>query len=322
MKTREWAVPLLAVAAVAPSVLGGRLRADSASANVTSSEHRSGASNVTLVSDDGACACGADSEHESTSHVEVVNDLGAPCDALTYELRFGVCKGKFCIPSGTLSKPAPKNIAAGKPWEPATHLGIDKYYQAQESKGDLVTAGLFFGDFLPHLSRAAGATNRVWGFEPNRVNFEAARGTVHMNSIDNVWMARAGLGAASGGSFDLCVARASGSLGGQSHEVGNAGEIQNATCIVETVPVVAIDDVVPLERRASVIHLDVEGHEVACLQGAKNTIQRWRPLVIVEDGVRRTGGQSQRVVPGAQSFLAAMNYQAPVAVENNVFFYP
>src|SRR5581483_1443647 len=51
---------------------------------------------------------------------------------------------------------------------------------------------------------------------------------------------------------------------------------------IVTIKIHAIDDVVPADRHVSLIHLDIEGYEPAALDGALRTIQRCRPILIVE----------------------------------------
>jgi len=49
------------------------------------------------------------------------------------------------------------------------------------------------------------------------------------------------------------------------------------------VDILALDDVVPADRQVSVIQLDVEQFEQQALAGAMRTIQRCRPILILEN---------------------------------------
>jgi hypothetical protein len=42
-------------------------------------------------------------------------------------------------------------------------------------------------------------------------------------------------------------------------------------------------------RDVSLVKVDVEGHERQVLAGARETLTRWRPLVVVEDWERELG---------------------------------
>ena len=56
----------------------------------------------------------------------------------------------------------------------------------------------------------------------------------------------------------------------------------------EAVQVVTVDESVSPDRNVSILQLDVEGHEKEALAGALGTIERSRPLLILE------------VLPGSQ----------------------
>ena len=68
-------------------------------------------------------------------------------------------------------------------------------------------------------------------------------------------------------------------LGGSSRIVGNDREKMPG---MEIVQIVAIDDVVGIDRLISIIQLDVEGHEKEALSGALKTVRRCFPILILE----------------------------------------
>ena len=55
----------------------------------------------------------------------------------------------------------------------------------------VVTAGLYFGDWLPVLSRAVGSAGLVYGFEPVGRNMLLANATLTRNGFTNVRAVRA-----------------------------------------------------------------------------------------------------------------------------------
>jgi len=240
----------------------------------------------------------------------VKRDLGEPCRDEVAIVSSGVAAGNFCVPLD-MRRPATEMVRDHKTWEPETHGVIHEHLQKVE--GDVITAGLFFGDYLPHLSRVVGHNHRVWGFEPSSKNYAAARGTVWENNLLNIWLGNAALGNSSGGSIELCVAVGSGhsvQLGGESHTVRAPQEA--ARCSVEYAPLVAIDDVVPIERQVSAIHLDVEGAELDALRGAQRVIQQWQPLIVLE--ANRVGRQRQ--------FMEQLHYKQVAKHEANLMFMP
>jgi FkbM family methyltransferase len=177
--------------------------------------------------------------------------------------------GGYCIPRAAMHRPACQRIIAGLVWEEATI----NYIKANRGIGDVITAGAFFGDALPALSKTAPSEAKVWAFEPNPENYRCAAITVLMNDLNNVSLTRGALGAERGCSRMLVTDPEGSSLGGAAR-LSAQGEV--------TVDVFAIDQIVPTDRQVTVLHLDVEGSEETALVGALETIRRNRPILILE----------------------------------------
>lgn len=184
--------------------------------------------------------------------------------------------GAYCLPRSSLHRPASRTIRLARVWESAT---LD-LLRSTEPEGDIVHAGTFFGDFLPGLARSRTNGAVIWAFEPNRESYRCAQITTLLNDLDNVVLTNAGLNA-DGGTAVLETSDRDGlALGGGSHLVkDNSAENQRHT---EEVTLVALDEVRKSTRRVAAIQLDVEGHEQEALAGCLNTIQRWRPLLVLE----------------------------------------
>jgi FkbM family methyltransferase len=184
--------------------------------------------------------------------------------------------GVYCIPAAAAHRPAAETVMAGQVWERNTV----EFMIAHCSRGDVVTAGSFFGDALPALSQAT--LNTVWAFEPNPHNYRCSAITTLLNDLKNVELQNAALGERS--EIRQLVVRdfAGRALGGASQLVGIAD--QKAQRGDETVPVnvVAIDDAVPKTSHVALIQLDVEGFEEFALAGAVKTIERSRPRLVLE----------------------------------------
>ena len=163
----------------------------------------------------------------------------------------------------------------GGVWEPETLDLIAR----ECGSGDIVHAGTYFGDFLPRLSRAAGPDATVWAFEPSAEHYRCAQITLIINDVSNVVLTNAGVGAQpDSGALRVTDERGL-SLGGGSRIVP-AGDVRDAG--FQPVSIVAIDDAVPRDRHVTVLQLDVEGYEHEALEGARATLERCRPLIIVE----------------------------------------
>jgi hypothetical protein len=56
------------------------------------------------------------------------------------------------------------------------------------------------------------------------------------------------------------------------------------------------------------LHLDLEGHELSALEGAKNIIKKWKPVIIIEDNHKE------------YSMLSNLNYVYQRRVNKNLIF--
>jgi FkbM family methyltransferase len=184
--------------------------------------------------------------------------------------------GGYCVPLSSSHRPAAKKVLSGDIWEPKTI----EFLTSRCGAGDIVHAGTFFGDFLPALSKALAQGSRVWAFEPNPENYRCAFMTTYINGLQNVELINAGLGECRG-SLRMIVSDTDGiSLGGASRIVREADEDRIEGSI--TVEVVTVDEVIPSDRKISIIQLDVEGFEKPALAGALKSIRRCKPILILE----------------------------------------
>lgn len=107
----------------------------------------------------------------------------------------------------------------------------------------------------------------VYTFEPDHENFTAL--TFNTAELHNVVRLQAALGNKHGMS----------SLALPDHEANNGG----AFYLVEggSTPILRIDDLAL--PACDLIYLDIEGYEQNALMGARETISKFRPLIVVED---------------------------------------
>jgi FkbM family methyltransferase len=182
--------------------------------------------------------------------------------------------GQYCVPLSSSHRPAAKAILAARVHEPLTL----RFIGSNCGEGDIVHAGAFFGDFLPALSRACSDRSKVWAFEPNPENYRCARATLQINGLSNVELRNAALGSRPS-CLPLKIVDGRGrALGGRSRILKDKAQL-TGTVLVEVVP---LDQVICDSRNVSIIHLDVEGYELAALRGAIGTIRRCRPILVIE----------------------------------------
>ncbi|MFN3954963.1 MAG: FkbM family methyltransferase [Pararhodobacter sp.] len=184
--------------------------------------------------------------------------------------------GQYCVPAESLHRPCAIRIMQGGVWEGPTLAAIARIYRG----GDIVTAGAYFGDFLPFLSRLADSHGaHVWAFEPNTVNHLCASVTCSINTLANCTLTRGGLGARPGVLTVKTHDDTGLSLGGASRVV--EGRPGSARARFDEVAIHTIDAMLGAAR-VGLIQLDVEGHELAALEGACAVIARDHPLLVLE----------------------------------------
>ncbi len=195
--------------------------------------------------------------------------------------------GGYCVPESSVHRPATQTILKGEVWEPETIACL----MAHATRGDVIHAGTYFGDFLPAVSTALRPGNILWAFEPHPENFRCATITIALNALSNVRLINAGLGA-SPGTLELKTADENGlALGGGSRIASERDDPLRGTYV--HVNIVRIDDVVPVDRNVSILQLDVERFEQPALAGAMQTIRRCRPVLIVEHLPAQTWVESE-----------------------------
>ena len=138
--------------------------------------------------------------------------------------------------------------------------------------GNIIHAGSGFGDFLPALKDC----DSVWAFEPNTLMYESSLETISLNNISNVKL------------FPYALGRYDG-IGNLKHiderglEMGPRSEMDDYGVQVK---MVKMDSIIPKDTKISVIHLDLEGYEFAALNGAKEIIERDKPIIVLEIDTR------------------------------------
>lgn len=174
------------------------------------------------------------------------------------------------VPADAAHRPASQCLLSGRYYEPETHEWVRE--RLGRRPGNMIHAGTFFGDMVPSFSKAVGNSFKLYAFEPVLRNYVLAKMTVEANNLRNVFLQNCALSSR----FELLKIRthdASGTSYGGGSLISNDGN-ELITCI-------PIDSLGLSE--VSLIHLDVEEHELPCLVGAQETINRWKPMVMVED---------------------------------------
>lgn len=212
--------------------------------------------------------------------------------------------GVYCVPDASSHRPAPEAVLSGGIWEKDT---LDWIFRTA-GRGDLVHAGAYFGDFLPALAATRLPGERVWAFEPNEDSFLCAATTILLNGLDQVTLVKAAL-SDHAGSWPIRVVDECGrALGGASRVLRQPQAGARPDC--RTTQTVALDDVLTSATPLCLIHLDVEDSEPYALAGGWDTIERYRPALVLE------------TVPPQwmEEELSAIGYKVTARMDGNTAF--
>lgn len=180
-----------------------------------------------------------------------------------------------------------------------------------------IDVGANFGCFTLAM---APLCKTVHAFEPQRILFNMLSGSVAINSLTNIYLHNAAVGAIEGRvelpQFDYERPLNFGSIEfGPTQREPLTQMRGNDPSRIETVPLITIDS---LElSRVDMMKIDVEGMECEVIEGAIKTIERCRPVMLVEmikcDAqalCNRVGGLGYAVHLGVNDFLCIPNEMA------------
>ena len=142
---------------------------------------------------------------------------------------------------------------------------FDGFVKKQEDEV-FVDAGCFIGDTLEQFLQWNDCKyEKVYAFEPDLDNFHRCESYVQSLHLDNIELMNAGLYSNSG----IVYFNADGN--GGSHVSLNEED---------KIDVLSLDEYLKGEK-VTFIKMDIEGSELSALQGAKETIKKWRPKLAI-----------------------------------------
>ena len=214
--------------------------------------------------------------------------------------------GRYYVPDSQLHRPVAASIAKGEVWEKDTI----QYIIDNLNNKSAITAGAYYGDFLPAISKSTSA--KVFTFEPVPELFEYAKKTIYLNQLPNIVIYNQGLSNQTRKGFIKLVGERNDHIGfrGKSLSLGGASHIvPKPTKNTIDIELTTLDSVIPTDYEISVIHLDVERHENEALEGAKDLIKINRPVIIAESDIKK-------------ELLSLLGYFFAGKVDSNKIFKP
>jgi FkbM family methyltransferase len=184
---------------------------------------------------------------------------------------------------------------------------VELFRQVVQPGNVVVEVGANFGAHTVFLAQQVGIVGVVLALEPQRVVFQTLCANLALNNLPNVIALPQAAGAESGSikvpALDYRRENNFGGLALGSFDVG------------EDVPVVTIDSF--NLQRCSFIKVDVEGMETDVLRGAARTIERFKPVLYVENDKRE---KAEELVRHIDSIGYNMYWHLPYYFSPNNYF--
>ncbi len=152
-----------------------------------------------------------------------------------------------------------------------------------------IDVGANVGSISGQLCRAVGRHGLVWAFEPVPRNVDRLRRLAVVNGLNQLEIFECALSATKGTSSIHLAGE-----GGSGYASFTASWIRGGRLDVYTDRLDHLTGRVDHHRPLRLLKLDVEGFERQALEGARETIARWRPMIYCEfnDVILRDAGSS------------------------------
>ncbi|SEP36351.1 methyltransferase, FkbM family [Nitrosovibrio sp. Nv6] len=177
--------------------------------------------------------------------------------------------------------------------------------------GVFIDVGANIGSFTLVAARRA-YRGQVHAFEPSAHHFARLARNIELNGFENIVLNRRGLYDQPGEAVLFLPSHA-----GQMNNSGAASLYtahgEETRQVSEAVTLIRLDDYVQDQtlKRVDVIKIDIEGAEIKALEGARETITRFRPLVFMEldlDNLARANCSSDDVL----DLWKSLDYQVSI----------
>lgn len=183
-------------------------------------------------------------------------------------------------------------------WDPHVEACIHRILRPGQTAIDV---GANLGYMTAVMARCVGPAGRVWAFEPVDETYELLELCRALNALDHVTPVRLALGATDG-SIDITYDRRHSGLA-TMHPERVGGELQK-------VPLRSLDALVAAGQvtRPALIKIDVEGHELDVLRGARATIADASPTIVFEVNERAATAAGWTLADAAELLTSVSAY--------------
>ena len=201
-----------------------------------------------------------------------------------------------------------KHLKDGKTiWEEDLQKLFSKYYKG----GSIIDVGAFIG--LHTIAFSKICDKYVCAMEPQPETFSILK--ENTKDYDNIITWNLAISDCTGERYiEPININTSGNFGGVgSHEKSNERSIETRTF--------RIDDFT--YGPVGLIKIDVEGHELAVLKGAEQTIKKWKPIIFIEilGGSTDPSNEEKKMIYETQEFICSLGYKLEKKVTVHDYIY-
>jgi len=203
-------------------------------------------------------------------------------------------------------------------WEPGT---LHELQQHMPAGGTFIDVGAHVGWYSLHAAKVLGPSGHVIAVEPNPATLAKLNANIAANGDGNVIAVAPVACSDAEGTLTLYAAPRS-NTGESSLSKANASQEGQVSAAVQ-VRARRLDDIIQEAKlaRVDLIKIDVEGADLLVLKGAAGTLDRYRPVVVVEvvdHQLREMGGSEAELL----AFMTSHGYSAKRSFEQNTEFVP
>jgi FkbM family methyltransferase len=172
----------------------------------------------------------------------------------------------------------------------------DRLFALARPGDTVIDAGTNIGEMLLRFAKIVTPSGHVYGFEPDPANHGKCRRNLSLNSFDNLTLEQLALGREEGTLNLVCVDDRN---PGMNRIVGAQAPAPAGRSA--RVRALSLDKYVSEKEigRIDLIKIDVEGFEMSVLEGARATLERFRPRLFIEvcdEFLKANGGGARALV--------------------------
>lgn len=171
--------------------------------------------------------------------------------------------------------------------------GHEKLYQLTKKDDIVLDIGTNIGSTLLGFANIIGNKGEVYGFEPDKYNYEQCQQNITLNNFKNIEVANIGLGNEKG-EFSLVVDT-------PTNRGGNRISLNNNNKMAEIITVDTLDNWFQSKKLSQIdlIKIDVEGFELNVLKGGSESIKKYQPKLFIElddNNLKNVGNNASELI--------------------------